>query len=317
MLLNTNKKYENGYTVTAYHNGEFISITKYDKYDNMIYEKLSNGTERHQKYEYDMYGNITYFEDYNGLRIKHYYHYDGHGNITYDNLVCLTSGNDVYTHKYEYSYDKYGNIIYEEYIEVEYYKNITKSTSYYAYYPDGSYAKTEVNNEKCICLTIYDKYGNIVYKTNRYIDTTFKYTYEYDDHGNITYAYPDYDECEGFACANEYNNNGDLVYCKQQKYSGDIYEYHYTYDDEPVITKQNKPKRKTITVGVHKDGNYMKYDSRGNKIYEKYPNGNEYHYKYDDHGNMIYTKYPDGNEYHYKYDNHGMTSVCVKYPDGR
>ena len=57
-----------------------------------------------------------------------------------------------------------------------------------------------------------------------------------------------------------------------------------------------------------------KHDKKGYKIYEKYPNGEEYLLKYDKKGNMIYYKDYDGDEWFYKYDNKGHIIYC-KYSE--
>ncbi len=58
-----------------------------------------------------------------------------------------------------------------------------------------------------------------------------------------------------------------------------------------------------------------KYDNRGNLIYIKYSDGDEYWYEYDENSRLIYSKSSNGNECRYKYDENNNL-IYYKNSDG-
>jgi YD repeat-containing protein len=69
----------------------------------------------------------------------------------------------------------------------------------------------------------------------------------------------------------------------------------------------------------YQNGNILefKYDENNNKIWVKYPNGiiTEWEFKYDDNNNLIWKKYPNGNIWEAKYDDNN-NKIWEKYQSG-
>jgi YD repeat-containing protein len=112
------------------------------------------------------------------------------------------------------------------------------------------------------------------------------------------------------------NNLNNFPIKKLKEVKGDYSGFKEWIINELKIIKKYDDKGNMIYVKYPNGNEYhYKYDDKGNKIYEKYPSGDEYHRKYDDKGNMIYVKDPSGDEYHRKYDDKG-NKIYVKYPNG-
>ncbi|MCD8361525.1 MAG: hypothetical protein LUC98_00980 [Lachnospiraceae bacterium] len=173
----------------------------YDSQGNMLSEISSNldGIDEINEWTYDEDGNlrteknVNYKSDGTVTETAHTYSYDDEG-------FCLTDyyerdGSLVWVE--QYSYDDYGNVI-----TIDYYSDWSDtepdSTGTYSYvydengtilsqtYHDGF--GTDLSHS-LITEYSYDSAGNVVSKTDKYLDGTLskQYTYEYDENGNLIF----------------------------------------------------------------------------------------------------------------------------------
>jgi YD repeat-containing protein len=124
-----------------------------------------------------------------------------------------------------------------------------------------------------------------------------------------------------YVIGGEYEVEGDIELCKNGihycKDIDDVFRY-YPHKDNLVVCEiedigdvREEGGNKIVTNKIRVVRNVTdrlnelcarhKYDEKGNMVYEKDSDGNEY--KYDERGNVVYEKDSDGNEY--KYDERG------------
>lgn len=168
----------------------------------------------------------------------------------------------------------------------------------------------------------FDESGNLIH-SKRYSDhgeETFGEEFiEYDSSGKETH-YKRYDERidepGGIEWWDEYDEKGNLIRCKYNDGTEDIWTYdergneiyhkESNGDENWYEYDENNNRIHERCTGQIDFECWMEYDKYGNEIHYKDNDGDEYwhEYKYDEKGNKIYDKSGDDEEW-YEYDDKG------------
>lgn len=247
---------------------EFVMRYTYDNFGNLIFTRDENGN-MYSTYKYDVLGRLDY--EIGKHNVKTTYTHDAFGNIASE-LVYDGSGNFMYITDYKYNKD-----------------NSLKWSS------------LEFTGNKIVTEITYDKLGNLLTSTNKYIsyptstsiDNSIKerveiQSYEYDSMGNIINS----TDIHGTESFYTYDLNQNLLEVRDIKNNSTKYAYDLSGN---LIELENAIDAKTTYV----------YDALNRLTQEK--NGMGYYktYQYDSLGQLILVQDEKGAQTTYQYDKVG------------
>lgn len=231
-------------------------INAYDNNGNLIYEKIitraSNDKDKDismsYSYNYDGFGKLTKRIDTTGKFVKRIeLKYDEIGNLIMEQEY---NNNNIVFREVNYEYDELSRVI--EAKEVNLIYNCKTETKY------G-----------------YDSYNNLVnIKIERSCKdgppekTNYKYTYKYDNKGNVieklTQQFGKNYKTETF----KYDSNGNLVESYEELNKDNYKQFAYSYDLKNL--KYQIDRKEVYGADVKQFTEQLKYDEKGNIIEDKY-----------------------------------------------
>ena len=126
----------------------------------------------------------------------------------------------------------------------------------------------------------YNEYGNLIRNENYDLYGNFRaaWTYEYDEHQNLTKRTVDTGDGSPFVqLINTYDENGNLIKAQEFTYPVGETVYTYTYDQQNRVTSKSANGRLTHTYTYAEDGSYRMQSESDSACYTLY----------DKHGNML------------------------------
>ncbi len=299
----------------------FTTTYTYDDLNRLI--KITDATGNNTIYKYDPVGNLITETDANGKTI----------NYTYDVLNRAVKITDALGYTSNYEYDPIGNLITET--------DANGQSTEYQYDSLNRLVKIidSTNNET---VYNYDGVGNLLNVTNANGHTK---EYEHDELNRLIKAVTPL----GFETTYSYDSMGNLIGRKDANGNTTIYEYdalnrlvNTTYPDgskvikkynavgnivnvintgglEEIISKSYDELNKLIFVEIdygsfNKNISYL-YDSNGNCIKMKDPDGGSTVYQYDAVDQLISVTNPSDETTTFSYDN-GERRIGMTYSNG-
>ena len=199
----------------------------------------------------------------------------------------------------------YGNVLYQTSTEYDSKGRVKSSTDAYGnvttYEYDNLDRQVAVNHPTgLVTQTIYDTQGR--FSETRIINGSEIRTtkYEYDMFGNIVKTI----QPDGTTIQAEYNDKGQKISETNQLGQTRYFEY----DDNAQLVKVTLP----MVNGVAPVYEYT-YDSQGNQLTIKDPNGNVTRFTYDVNGNQLTRTLPDGSMESFEYDKFGRLAKQTSF----